>query len=57
MYILNIVSAMKKVVIKLLKGFLYKKYKQIGLPKENSYYSKKRQKSNIYYHLQPNQWN
>lgn len=55
MYILNIVSAMKKVVIKLLKGFLYKKYKQIGLPKENSYYSKKRQKSNIYYHLQPNQ--
>lgn len=45
MYTLNIVRAMKKVVIKLLKGFSYQKYyKQIGLPKENSYYSKKRQK-------------
>ena len=29
-------------------------YEQVGFNKENSYYSMKRQKKKIYYHLQPN---
>ena len=29
-------------------------YKRVGFPKQNSYHSMKRQKKEIYYHLQPN---
>ena len=45
MYILNILSAMKKMTIKELKNFIYENdYRQIGFTKENSYFSMKSQK-------------
>ena len=40
MYILNILSAIKKMTIKELKGFFFKNYyRQIGFTKESSHYS------------------
>ena len=55
MYILNIVNAIKKMAVKEFKGFINEiYYNRIGFPKENSYYSMKRQNKNIYYHLQRN---
>ena len=42
MYILNIISAIKKIEI---KDFTYEKYyNRVGFPKENSYFSMKNQK-------------
>ena len=42
MYILNIVSAIKKMTVKELKDFLFEIYDQeIKFAKENSYYSMK----------------
>ena len=44
MYILNIVSAIKKMTMKELRDFIFKNYyKQIGFTEENSYNSMKRQ--------------
>ena len=40
MYILNILSAIKKMTVKELKDFIFKSYyRGIGFTKENSYYS------------------
>ena len=40
MYILNIPSALKKITIKELKGFIFENYyRQFGILKENNYYS------------------
>ena len=48
MYILNIVSAIKKIIIKNLKDFIYENYyRQVGLPQENSYYSIKQEKKDL----------
>ena len=45
MYILNILSAIKKTRIKELKDFIFKSYyRQIEFTKENSFYSLKHQK-------------
>ena len=42
MYILNILSAIRKMTIKELKYFIFENfYRQIGFTKENSYYSMK----------------
>ena len=47
MYILKILRAVKKMKIKELKDLIFTKcYRQIGFPKENSYYSIKRKKKN-----------
>ena len=47
-YILNVLSAMKKIAIKELTDFKYENYyRRIGYTKENRYYSKKRQKKNL----------
>ena len=55
MYILNIVSATKKMTIKEPKDFIYENYyRQIGFPKESSNHSMKHQKKKIYYCLQVN---
>ena len=41
--------------IKELRDFIYDNcFTWFGFTKENSYHSLKRQKKNIYYHLQPN---
>ena len=45
MYILNILSSIKKMTIKELKDFIFENYyRRIGFPKENSYYLMKHQK-------------
>ena len=42
MYILNIVSAIKKMTIKEVKDLIYKNYyKQVAFSNENKYYSMK----------------
>ena len=49
MYILSIVSAIKKMIVKELKDFIFENCQQrMGFSKENSYYSKKHQKKTIY---------
>ena len=46
MYILNIVSAIKKMTAKELKDFIFENYYQrMGFAEENSYYSMKHQKN------------
>ena len=55
MYMLNIVSAIKKMTIKELRDFNYENYyKEIGFSKENIYYLIKYQTKKTYDHLQPN---
>ena len=50
MYILNITRALKKMSVNEIRNFNFENYyKQIGFPKENCYYSKKRLKKNIYF--------
>ena len=45
MYILNIVSTIKKMAVKKLKDFIFKNYHQReGFAKKNSYYSMRHQK-------------
>ena len=45
MYILDILSAIKKMLIKKLKDLIFKNYyRQVGLTKESSYYSLKHKK-------------
>ena len=49
MYILSIVSAIKKMIVKELKDFIFENCQQrMGFSKENSYYAKKHQKKTIY---------
>ena len=48
MYILSIVSTIKKITIKELKDFTYESYyRRMGFLKENSYYSIKYQKKKV----------
>ena len=48
MYILNFVSAIKKMTIKELKNFIYENYdRRIGFPVENSYCSMKQKKKDL----------
>ena len=48
MYILNINSDKKDMTIKELRDLIREKYyKQVSFPKENSFYSMKRQKKNL----------
>ena len=54
-YVLKILSSIKKMTITELRDFVYKNYyRQTGYTKENSCYSRKCHKKKIYYHLQPN---
>ena len=55
MNILNTVSVIKKMAMKEVEDFIFENYyKRIVFTKENSYYSMKRQKKRISYHLQLN---
>ena len=48
MYILNIVSAIKKMPVNEIRDSIFKNYyKRIGFPKKNSYYSMKHLKKKI----------
>ena len=48
MYILNILSATKKITIKEMKDFIFENYyRRIGFPKENTYYSIKQKKKEL----------
>ena len=58
MYILNIISAIKKMAIKKLKGFIYVNYyNPIRFHKENIYGSMKRQKRRFTFTIICNQIN
>ena len=55
MYTLNIVSVLKKMTIRELREFIYENYcKRVGFSKKGPYYSLKKQKKKLYYHLQSN---
>ena len=55
MYILNIASAIKEMLVNELREFIFENYyKRIGFVKERSYYSMKRLKKKLCYCLQTN---